>query len=74
MQGDIRSRRIKLDEGGRVEGRLHMGTESAAAGQKKPAQQTDVADRSPSFSALRPATSSASWEISDPTTRAFSKW
>lgn len=51
VQGDIRSRRIKLDEGGRVEGRLHMGTESAAAGQKRPAQQTDVADRNPSFSA-----------------------
>lgn len=28
VEGDIRSRRIKLDEGGRVEGRLHMGTEA----------------------------------------------
>lgn len=52
VQGDIRSRRIKLDEGGRVEGRLHMGAESAAARPKAPAQQqTDVADRKPSFSA-----------------------
>ncbi|MGH7542272.1 MAG: bactofilin family protein [Gemmatimonadota bacterium] len=29
VEGDIRSRRIKLDEGGRVEGRLHMGSEAA---------------------------------------------
>ncbi len=28
VEGDIRSRRVKLDEGGRVEGRLHMGTEA----------------------------------------------
>lgn len=35
VQGDIRSRRVKLDEGGRVDGQLHMGAtaagESAAA-------------------------------------------
>lgn len=30
VEGDIRSRRIKLDEGGRVEGRLHMGSEAFA--------------------------------------------
>ena len=30
VEGDIRSRRIKLDEGGRVEGRLHMGTDAQA--------------------------------------------
>lgn len=34
VEGDIRSRRVKLDEGGRVEGRLHMGAE--AAGKKAP--------------------------------------
>jgi len=28
VEGDIRSRRIKLDEGGRVEGSLHMGTDA----------------------------------------------
>ena len=28
VQGDIRSRRIKLDEGGRVDGQLHMGAEA----------------------------------------------
>jgi cytoskeletal protein CcmA (bactofilin family) len=27
VEGDIRSRRIKLDEGGHVDGRLHMGAE-----------------------------------------------
>lgn len=30
VQGDIRSRRVKLDEGGRVEGRLQMGSEAQA--------------------------------------------
>lgn len=30
VEGDIRSRRIKLDEGGRVEGRLQMGSEAAS--------------------------------------------
>ncbi len=28
VEGDIRSRRVKLDEGGRVEGRLQMGSEA----------------------------------------------
>lgn len=28
VEGDIRSRRVKLEEGGRVEGRLHMGAET----------------------------------------------
>jgi len=28
VQGDIRSRRIKLDEGGQVDGQLHMGAEA----------------------------------------------
>lgn len=32
VEGDIRSRRIKLDEGGRVEGRLQMGVESGDSG------------------------------------------
>lgn len=34
VQGDIRSRRIKLDEGGQVDGQLHMGGRSA----EKPAE------------------------------------
>ena len=29
VEGDIRSRRVKLEEGGRVDGRLHMGAETA---------------------------------------------
>jgi cytoskeletal protein CcmA (bactofilin family) len=29
VQGDIRSRRIKLDEGGQVDGQLHMGGRGA---------------------------------------------
>jgi cytoskeletal protein CcmA (bactofilin family) len=29
IQGDIRSRRIKLDEGGQVDGQLHMGAQGA---------------------------------------------
>ena len=32
IQGDIRSRRIKLDEGGQVDGQLHMG----GPGEEKP--------------------------------------
>ena len=34
VQGDIRSRRIKLDEGGQVDGQLHMG----GRGAEKPAE------------------------------------
>ena len=30
VQGDIRSRRVKLDEGGQVDGQLHMGASAAA--------------------------------------------
>lgn len=30
VQGDIRSRRVKLDEGGQVDGQLHMGSRSVA--------------------------------------------
>lgn len=36
VEGDIRSRRIKLDEGGRVEGRLHMGAEAFTPASKEP--------------------------------------
>lgn len=30
VQGDIRSRRVKLDEGGQVDGQLHMGASAAS--------------------------------------------
>lgn len=33
VRGDIQSRRIKLDEGGHVEGRLHMGQGAKSTGQ-----------------------------------------
>lgn len=32
VQGDIRSRRVKLDEGGQVDGQLHMGAMGAQKG------------------------------------------
>lgn len=56
VQGDIRSRRIKLDEGGTVEGRLHMGVETASSTSAKSAkagdaQQPELTERSPSYSA-----------------------
>ena len=34
VQGDIRSRRVKLDEGGQVDGQLHMGASGASASSK----------------------------------------
>ena len=37
VRGDIQSRRIKLDEGGHVEGRLHMGKGAKATGQVRSA-------------------------------------
>jgi cytoskeletal protein CcmA (bactofilin family) len=58
VEGDIKSRRIKLDEGGRVEGRLHMASEpkAAAGGPKGPESsqaesKSDSPDRTPSYSA-----------------------
>lgn len=41
VQGDIRSRRIKLDEGGQVDGQLHMGAE----GQGKTGSVTRTGDK-----------------------------
>lgn len=52
VQGDIRSRRIKLDEGGQVDGQLHMGgrgSEKSADTPKtgeKPARSTGEAAQS----------------------------
>ena len=59
VEGDIRSRRIKLDEGGRVEGRLHMGADaaskstgiSAAPPTKQADSQPELGDRSQRLSA-----------------------
>jgi len=36
VEGDIRSRRIKLDEGGQVDGQLHMGGGAAEKSAKDP--------------------------------------
>ena len=55
VEGDIRSRRIKLDEGGRVEGRLHMGAEAAAKGTPEARRGTLGGDRKTS---PEPATAS----------------
>lgn len=55
VQGDIRSRRVKLDEGGRVEGRLHMGADASGSSGSKTAKgvsQTDAEDRSPSLTGV----------------------
>lgn len=46
VEGDIESRRVKLDEGGRVEGRLHMGAEARSVVPRtagKPADESDSA-------------------------------
>lgn len=42
VEGDIRSRRVKLEEGGFVQGRLQMGRE-----EDDPASEADSTDRSP---------------------------
>lgn len=49
VEGDIRSRRVKLDEGGRVEGRLHMGAETATPERprKGPGQPPQVSRPAP---------------------------
>jgi len=52
VEGDIRSRRVKLDEGGRVEGRLHMGAE--AAGKKGPETPSLSSARTDSKSESKP--------------------
>jgi len=41
VQGDIRSRRIKLDEGGQVDGQLHMG----GRGSEKPVEAPRTGDK-----------------------------
>ena len=42
VQGDIRSRRVKLDEGGQVDGQLHMG---AAGGAHAATSQRPVGEK-----------------------------
>ena len=35
IKGDIQSRRVKLDEGGQVDGRLHMGVRGGDSGKSR---------------------------------------
>jgi len=61
VEGDIRSRRIKLDEGGRVDGRLHMGADVSRTGSQQAALQRaraapppgDAPPKAPSKSSLQ---------------------
>ena len=60
VEGDIRSRRVKLDEGGRVEGRLLMGSEAASSGAKdRPALGADKRPPMPLEKAPEPNLSAA---------------
>lgn len=46
VQGDIRSRRVKLDEGGQVDGQLHMGASSESSSSKTtPAASSATGDK-----------------------------
>ena len=56
VEGDIRSRRIKLDEGGQVEGRLQMGKAASQPAQGPSAapqapDRTGLVEKKPSLSA-----------------------
>ena len=43
VQGDIRSRRVKLDEGGQVDGQLHMGANAGKSASGAPAPSSGSA-------------------------------
>jgi cytoskeletal protein CcmA (bactofilin family) len=47
VQGDIRSRRVKLDEGGQVDGQLHMGASAARSGGDSARQDRQDSSSSP---------------------------
>ncbi|WP_419939089.1 bactofilin family protein [Candidatus Palauibacter sp.] len=50
IEGDIRSRRVKLEEGGQIEGRLHM---TAKAADKKPTAAPSIQPKKPQHAAGR---------------------
>ena len=50
VQGDIRSRRVKLDEGGQVDGQLHMGASAAARPSSAPGSSSGTPSSSSSGS------------------------
>jgi cytoskeletal protein CcmA (bactofilin family) len=47
VQGDIRSRRVKLDEGGQVDGQLHMGAQGGQRTMPREATGEKLAHRGP---------------------------
>ena len=55
VKGDIRSRRVKLDEGGQVEGRLQMESDSTASSGSSDVARAlakgDIEDRNPNLAA-----------------------
>lgn len=56
VQGDIRSRRVKLDEGGQVDGQLHMG---ASATSKSSTEGPRTASSSPASTGTKDADKSS---------------
>ena len=50
IEGDIRSRRVKLEEGGQIDGRLHM---MAKAADKKPTAAPSIQPKKPQHAAGR---------------------
>jgi len=59
VQGDIRSRRVKLDEGGQVDGQLHMGASATA---KSPSDSPKLTSSSGSAAGSKDADKSPSRE------------
>lgn len=55
VQGDIRSRRIKLDEGGQVDGQLHMGGRGAERPAEVPKSGDKPAQKAPELTQTHPA-------------------
>jgi len=47
VQGDIRSRRVKLDEGGQVDGKLHMGAKGSPTGEQAPQRTPQTGGEKP---------------------------
>lgn len=60
VQGDIRSRRVKLDEGGQVDGQLHMG---ASATSKSSTETPKAAASSPASTGTKDADKSSPSEV-----------
>lgn len=59
VQGDIRSRRVKLDEGGQVDGQLHMGASATSTGSSSGRPSPSTTASASSSGAPAPASSPA---------------